>query len=741
MNKFKKLYTVITAILIMTSATGCQTNESSSKTDDNSTAELSSSTVNLSETQEINLSYTSCFDEDDLNTNLDNPSAQILLNGNTIEINGKGAEFADGKISIVSGGTYVFSGTLDDGQIYINTKEKVHIGLNGINISCSNSSPIFIEDSDNAVITVCDGTENTLSDTENYTFENEQDNEPDAVIYSKDDLSVNGSGTLNLQANYNEGLASKNDLKISGIKLNITSVGNAVKGKDSLAVKDACITANSQSDGLKSSNTEETDKGYIVLESGEFNITTEQDAFQAESDLIVYDGTFNIKTGEGSSSESAKELQQSGGRDKAFMMEGNSNKSEESQKGFKAGKNLIIHNGNITADCYDDTIHSNNDTEINGGTLTLSSADDGIHASNSVNINNGDINILNSYEGIEGTVINVNDGKINLRASDDGFNASEGSSTSDTETTENNAQQKMFGGGFGDVSENCILNINGGYVYVNADGDGLDSNGTININDGIILVDGPTNDGNGALDTGVDINVNGGTLIAAGSSGMAEIPSDTSKQNSIAVSFDKSQDAKNIICIKDENEKNIIAYSPAKTYSSVIISTPEIISDKQYSIYSGGKYSGTETDGLYSDGEYSDGTLIENISVNSVITQAGTGSLGMMGMGHGSKMSGEKMELPTNENGEVDMEMPEGFENMTPPDDSKGGRGNFNKELPTNENGEIDMEMPEGFENMTPPDDFRGGRGEFNKEMPTNENGEIDMEMPKGFGEEMNPGQ
>lgn len=662
MNKLKKLFAVVTAILML-SFTGCNKSDNSSSVSEadlsssksvTANAVANSSEAETSSTIEINSEY---FDADDLDTSFDDPDAEITLSSSTADIKGSGAEFADRKISITSGGTYVFSGTLDDGQIYINTKEKVHIVLNSVNISCSDSSPVFIEDSDNAVITVCG--ENSLTDSADYVYETAENNDPDAVIYSKDDLSVNGSGTLNLTANYNEGLASKNDLRISGITLNVTSVGNSVKGKDSLAVMDAVINADSQSDGLKSSNAEETDKGYIAIESGEFNITAAQDAVQAETDLIVNGGTFIIKTGNGAGNSGSENVvydsQMFGGRG-GMAAEGNANQTEDSEKGLKAGRSLIINDGNISADCADDTVHSNDTAEINGGTLSLSSGDDGIHAGSQLDVNGGEITILKSYEGIESTVININDGKIHLTASDDGFNASEGSSDTDTGAQFGGG----MGGGFGDVSENCILNINGGYIYVDAGGDGLDSNGVMNIN--------------------------GGTLIAAGSSGMAETPSDTSAQYSVAVNFEQSQEAGSLVSLQDEEGNSIITYSPSKIYSSVIISTPEITQGGTYSIYYGGSCSGTETDGFYSGGNYSGGTLLETVTADSVVTQAGTGTLGTMGGGKGGMMQGGRKDFMQDGSQDFQGEMPD---NMTPPDG--------------NENG---MTPPDGFGHggMMPPD-------------------------------------
>ena len=523
MKKLKKLSAVISAILILTiSMTGCNESGGSSE---NSSADTASSALSAdtaayisdNSTQNSDSEY---FDEDDLDESVKDPDAEITLNGDSAQINGNGAEYKDGKICITSGGTYIFSGTLNDGQIYVDTKEKVHIALNGVNMNCSYSSPVFIENAEKTIITVCDGTENTLTDPSEYSYESDDENEPDAVIYSKDDLSLNGSGTLSINANFNEGIACKNDLRICNDVLNINSVGNSVKGKDSLVIMNASVTVDSQADGLKSTNSKETDKGYIVIESGSFDITAALDAFQAETDMIINGGTFNIKTGGGTENLTSSK---SSGNNSARPAEGNSNKTDESEKGIKAGGKLTINAGEISADCADDSIHSNDSIEINGGTLLLASGDDGIHADNQLDVNDGDITVSQSYEGLEATVINVNDGNIHVTASDDGFNASEGSSdnsttdgsssdgqqtdgnqngstppggfrgmggfdpndgSSDNSTTDNSSADGQqtdgnqngstppggfggMGGGFGDVSENCILNINGGYIYVN----------------------------------------------------------------------------------------------------------------------------------------------------------------------------------------------------------------------------------------------------------------------------------
>lgn len=671
MNKLKKIISVLIVITMSSVASGCNDNDANS--------ESVSATTEISETlsdtntdnsgsviNTVSKTTSDYFDEEDLLENYNDVTAEILMNGDNVEINGQGAVYSNNVISVTSGGTFVFSGNLNDGQIYVNNEELTHIIFNGVDINNSSSSPLFIENADKTVITCVDGTENVLSDTENYVYESDEENEPDAVIFSKDDLSLNGSGLLTINAKYNEGITCKDDLRISGSNINISSVGNGIKGKDSVVIKDSDITVNSQQDGIKSSNADEEDKGYIVFESGNYNITADEDAVQSENTLTVNNGSFVLKSGGELISQSGDTTDTSimqGGR--FGNMEGNPNKTENSEKGIKAASDIIINGGTLNIESTDDCVHSNGNITINGGKLTLSSEDDGIHGDGNVDIKSGEINILSSYEGIEGIIINVDGGEISVTASDDGFNASDGSGSS-----------AMAPGEFGNTSSSCELNINNGNIYVNAGGDGLDSNGIININGGTTVVDGPVNDGNGALDSGSEIIINGGILAAAGSSGMAEVPSDSSGQNTIVAAFSQNNQALTAICVKDSDGNTIVSYQPSKEYSSVIISSPKLVTGSEYSIYYGGSIAGENNEhGI--DGEYEGGELLETVVLSGAVTYAGDGSIGQMGGMGGMKQGGGFTPDDNSDfnpsDGDMGGHMPNGNGGMAPPDNNGTG--------------------------------------------------------------------
>ena len=160
---------------------------------------------------------------------------------------------------------------------------------------------------------------------------------------------------------------------------------------------------------------------------------------------------------------------------------------------------------------------------------------------------------------------------------------------------------------------------------MDASGDGIDANGSIEMNDGTVIVNGPENSGNGALDYDSSCNINGGLFIAAGSSGMAQSPSTSSKQNSVNV-FLSSQSANTLISIKNENGEDIVTFAPSKTYQSVIISSPSLQSNTKYLVYSGGTSTGNETDGLYTDGSSNGGSEAGNFTTSSTVTTVGSGS-------------------------------------------------------------------------------------------------------------------
>lgn len=528
----------------------------------------------------------------------------ITLMGDTATVDGNGATADANGVTISEAGSYSIQGTLSNGQIIVDTEdeEDVVLLLGGVDITSASSAPIYVSNANNTVITLVDGTENYVSDGANYVFPDAETDEPNGAIFSHDDLFINGSGSLIVNGNFNHGIVGKDDLEISGGNIIVNAVNDGIKGRDSLVIEDVAITINAGGDGMQSNNDEDEDRGYVQIESGTLNITAGEDGIQAETRLMVSGGEIALTTGGGSS---------------------NGLSADASAKALKAGVDVTITGGNITIDAADDAIHSNESLTIDSGTIQLASGDDGIHADAMIQINNGEINISRSYEGIESEVIVINGGSIRLASSDDGINIAGGA---DGSALNGRPGQNSFAD-----SGNRYLAINGGTIYIEANGDGLDANGNIEMSAGTVIVNGPTASNNSAIDYDGAFSISGGSLVAAGSSRMAQAPGTASTQYSIIYNFTAVQPAGTTVHIESAAGENILTFTPLREYQSIAVSSPTIQNGETYTIFTGGDASGSATNGLFSDSTYDGGTAVESFTVSEVTTSAGVASGGSRG--------------------------------------------------------------------------------------------------------------
>ena len=606
----------------------------------------------------------------------DNSSTDDTVDGVTVDGN---------VITITSGGTYIISGTLTEGQLVVDADdEKVQLVLDNADITCATSAAIYVKSASKTFITLAEGSENILMNTAE--FEAIDDNNIDAVIFSKDDLALNGSGTLTINSENGHGIVSKDDLKITGGTYNITAASHALSGKDSVRIAAGTFNLVSGKDGIHSENADDSSKGYVYIAGGEFTIDSTGDGIDASNIVQIDGGTFDITAGGGvenstkthednmmggpgggkgpqmgeapsgevpdgnapsekpsgeapqgdpgnnssensgsdnSSSDSSSsdiatppekpsEEASSGNPPQGGPGEDSENNSTDnssdretppekpdsntnqaagteqsesdtsdsdsaSTKGIKADGRLYINGGTFTINSADDSVHSNSAVTINDGTYTLTTGDDGVHSGEAVEINGGTITISESYEGLEGLTVTINDGDIDITSSDDGINAAGGT-------------EEM---GFGRMgTDEMWMEINGGYIHVLAGGDGIDSNGDITVNGGEVYIDGPSDNGNSAIDYGDRSAryVNGGTVVAIGSSGMAEDISDDSDQQVMLVKLDSQKEAGEVI-LTDSDGNEIITYTALKVYDCVIISTKDLEAGQTYTLTT----SGTQT--------------------------------------------------------------------------------------------------------------------------------------------------
>jgi hypothetical protein len=553
-------------------------------------------------------------------TSVSSPSgiSYITLKGKSVALNGNGAIIDGSTVTITSGGTYSISGTLKDGQIIVNTREAedINLVLNGVDITCSTSAPIYIINAQDTIITLADGTENRVTDGETYVLEDEESNEPNAAIFSKADLTIEGDGSLTVNASYNNGIQSKDDLEINGGTITVNAVNDAIKGRDSITIDDANITLKAGGDGMQSDNDEDEGEGNISIGGGVIDITSVEDGIQANTVLTITGGTITISSGGGSINGSTRTGAEGIDWSRWNLDDDLTDDSDGSAKGLKSGDNLTISGGTITIDSSDDSIHSNDTIIINDGIITMASGDDGIHADSALEINGGEISITKSYEGIESSVITINDGDIHVVSSDDGMNLVGGV---DGSSINGRPGQNMF-----ESSGNNHLYINGGYLAIDAMGDGIDCNGPIDMTGGTVIINGPTRNDNGALDYAGEFKVTGGYLVAAGSSGMAQAPSTSSSQYSILVNLSTQQLWESLFHIETENGKDILTFAPTKLYQSVVICSAELKNDETYLIYTEGTSTGEVTDSLYSGGTYTGGTQVTSLTISDIVTKYGS---------------------------------------------------------------------------------------------------------------------
>ncbi|MGW9752706.1 uncharacterized protein DUF4353 [Aerococcus sp. 150760007-1] len=574
--KMKKLNSkkIIMPILVASLLLGaCDQTVQGSSTSDSTTTSSEQSSTSSSVSDESNGAATDTYgtyEDEDIETSYVSEEAQ------TITLSDDGTEAVDGvtvdgsTMTITQAGTYVIEGSLSDGQLQVSVgaEDKVNLIFNGVTINNEDGPAVYITEGEKVVTTLASGTTNTLTDGTSYTLATGE-TEPDATFYSKADLVINGDGKLVVEGNYSNGIRSKDDLILVSGEYEVTAVNNALKGKDTVAILDGTYNlTTTEGDGIQAKNEEDADSGNVYIDGGTFNINSGRDGIQAVTKLAVQNADITIQTADGSTSTDID--------------------TAESYKGLKATGTVEISSGILNLNTADDGIHANSAISILGGEMTIASGDDGKHADETLTISDGTIDLQESYEGIESSVIQIEGGDISVVASDDGLNAGGGS---DTETTAGTFGEDSFAGGQMrggmEVDESKQLIITGGTLVVDSEGDGLDSNGTVDMSGGVVIINGTTTGGNGSLDYYSSFNITGGTLIATGTSDMAQNASEGS-QVSLGITYDTTQEANELISLLDEEGNVVVSFTPTKSYSHVVISSPDLTTGT-YTLVSGGK--------------------------------------------------------------------------------------------------------------------------------------------------------
>lgn len=534
-------------------------------------------------------------------------TTKITFVGMTANIEGSGAKLEGNMLKIVRGGIYELSGTFDDGRIVVRADgEDVVLILNGVNVTCSDSAPLFVNKAESVTLVLNGTTENVFSDGSSYDYTLEYcdaiEEEPNACIYSKDDLIIRGTGSLVVNANFNSGIKSNDDLEIVNTTVNVNAKNHGINGKDSLIIQNSTVKVISGGDGLRSTQDTDPTRGYANFSGSNIYVTSTEDSIQVETGLTIDNCSISLTAGGGYKALS----------------------TTSSAKGIKVNQGYAVYNsGTMIINSRDDGFNVLGDINLNGGKINISTADDGIHSDSAIYINCDMLTVENSLEGIEGMSVTFSGGYTYVNATDDGINTAGGA---DNEEFDWGGMNPFI------ANENNYIEILDGHIVVNANGDGVDSNGSIYLTGGTLIVNGPTNSANGALDYAGDFYLDGGTLLAMGAAGMAQVP-DNPSQYCLSLTFDETLREGDLVNISNGDSEFTIYI--AKSVSNIVFSSPDIVGGTTYEISYGGKYSGGEiVDGICTGGKYSGGKKLCELNTSDYLVAYGrVGIGGSMGGG------------------------------------------------------------------------------------------------------------
>ena len=535
------------------------------------------------------------FTQRDLRTTYDEAKAAVVtLSGTTASSTSNAVSVQGSTVTILDEGTYILTGTLTDGQILVSAPAdaKTQLVLRGASIHSSSSAALYVKTADKVFVTL-EG-ENTLTGGESFTAIDE--NNIDGAVYSKADLTFNGSGSLTVTSPVGHGIVCKDDLVFTGGQFTVNSASHGLDVNDSVRFTGAALAIDAGKDGIHVENADDAALGLVYIAGGTLKIKAEGDGISSGYYTQINGGVFDLLCGggyeNGTKANSGGYGDFMGGHRLGGGGGGNSSTSQTdgtSMKGIKSGSGILIGGGIFTIDSADDAVHAASDVIINGGTWNIASGDDAVHSDTALTVTAGTFEISQSYEGLEAEKIYIRGGEFEIHASDDGLNAAGG-----TDSSGGGGRDEMFGGrpggggpgGMGGMggNANACIEVSGGQMKIYSGGDGLDSNGNLRISGGYTYVTNPTSGDVSVLDSQYTPVITGGTYIGLGiSSMMAQSFGGESTQGVIACTCG-TQTAGSQLIIKDSSGKEVLNLTTEYRTVLLIISTPQIVSGESYDI-------------------------------------------------------------------------------------------------------------------------------------------------------------
>lgn len=554
----------------------------SSATATNTAASSSSFSTNVKSGEKLDVD--THYSEQDLSWDTSSETAIDLSNPTATD----GVTVEDGTLTITKAGTYKLSGEYQ-GQIKVETADSdaVRLVLDNANITNSSGAALNVVNADEVILYSASGTTNTISDGADYTATGEDD--PDAVVYSKADLTIAGEGTLKVNGNHEDGIHTSDGLVIASGTLEVNAANTGIKGKDYVDILGGTINVTAQQDGIKSTNDTDEGQGWTRLSNGTVTVNAGDDGFKASRVVEISGGSLTVEQSD--EGIEAQYINVSGGNVNVTSADDGMNAS------LKTSNSESTDSSANTSDTANQQQNNQQQGSLPGGQQsgTSNQQQQGTGQPPAMSGTSQDGTSQNGASGTAQQQNNTqNQGNQNMGQPPamPGGNAQDGTSQNGTTGTGQQGmgqppQGGMPGGGGGTFEViDAAINVSGGHVTVNAEGDGIDSNGVTTLSGGTLIVNGPSQGGNAALDTNGDLLLNGATVLSGSTADMFEAPSTNSTSGYLKLTNSSGFEQGSTVQVADSSGKVVANYKVTKSnVQLVLVSSSSIVKGQSYTVY------------------------------------------------------------------------------------------------------------------------------------------------------------
>ena len=554
----------------------------SSATATNTAASSSSFSINVKSGEKLDVD--THYSEQDLSWDASSETAIDLSNPTATD----GVTVEDGTLTITKAGTYKLSGEYQ-GQIKVETADSdaVRLVLDNANITNSSGAALNVVNADEVILYSASGTTNTISDGADYTATGEDD--PDAVVYSKADMTIAGEGTLKVNGNHEDGIHTSDGLVIASGTLEVNAANTGIKGKDYVDILGGTINVTAQQDGIKSTNDTDEGQGWTRLSNGTVTVNAGDDGFKASRVVEISGGSLTVEQSD--EGIEAQYINVSGGDVNVTSADDGMNAS------LKTSDSESTDSSANTSDAANQQQNNQQQGSLPGGQQsgTSNQQQQGMGQPPAMSGSSQDGTSQNGTSGTAQQQNNTqNQGNQNMGQPPamPGGNAQDGTSQNGTTGTGQQGmgqppQGGMPGGGGGTFEVvDAAINVSGGNITVNAEGDGIDSNGVTTLSGGTLIVNGPSQGGNAALDTNGDLLLNGATVLSGSTADMFEAPSTNSTSGYLKLTNSSGFEQGSTVQVADSSGKVVANYKVTKSnVQLVLVSSSSIVKGQSYTAY------------------------------------------------------------------------------------------------------------------------------------------------------------